>query len=168
MDAQGRLNLTQQLLCVNNSKSFTNSTNPLCQLLACVRRSPFNTRYLIECTHLAHPLQTMSFFHLPSSSASAFDVRCPGACGIQSWGIKRSGSSPSLLGGGFPLILPCVSLNHSLHHSLHIVLHRVPPPQTPVRPFTSIHYRRLSSSCRMRLIIVHVVLPTIPTPLVPH
>lgn len=54
--------------------------------------------------HLIHPLQTVSFFHLPASSASAFDVGYPGVWRIQSWGMKRSGSVLLLLRTGFSLI----------------------------------------------------------------
>lgn len=89
--------------------------------------------------HLTHPLQTMSFFHLPASSASAFDVGYPGVWGIQSWGIKRSGSVLLLLGRGFSLIpfaSPALFLSSYLLPALYLFLLSVLPSTCFKHPFS--------------------------------
>lgn len=110
--------------------------------------------------HLTHPPQTMSFFHLPTSSAPAFDVGYPGVWGIQSWGKKQSRSALFLLGIVLPLI-PVASLGLSQPCSLAFnrSLHTSPTFQPSFS--ANIHYKQLFSSSEMKVIIpwaAHVIL----------
>lgn len=85
----------RELSYVNKTQSFIWSQSPvwtdLFQLITCAHSSTHIHAVSNACT--SHIEQTMFFFfHLLSSSASSFDVGYPGARGIQSWGIKPSGS----------------------------------------------------------------------------
>lgn len=60
-------------------------------------------QYFNACTSHIHYRLCRSFIS-PTSSAAAFDVGYPGVWGIQSWGMKRSGSVLLLPGRGFSLI----------------------------------------------------------------
>lgn len=93
--------------------------------------------------HLTHPPQTMSFFHLPTSSASAFDVGYPGVWGIQSWGMKEwiCTLSPRK---SFPIDPPCISWSLSASFCCLQSLTPSPPPLSNI--YLSFHQHPLETS----------------------
>ena len=164
--------LSPLLSCVNNIQSFARSriilyglthasSSFICVCVCvCVGTHWKHMRAIYLMYAPPHPPRTTLFFHLAVSSASVFEVGYPGVWGIQSRGLKPSGSA--LFGPseearhGSPVVYLPLSLSLCCLQSL-------PAPVSPLRdhPCADIHDKRPSSSSQMVInpVALHVLLP---------